>query len=347
MLEECVVSPPDLFTEESPSVQQSRSVETASRTLQVQLQAIVLEAEGIASFEFRHPRGEELPAFTGGAHIDVHIEPGLVRQYSLCNDPRERYRYVVAVQREEAGRGGSRALHDKVRVGDILTISAPHNFFPLAASAHRHLLIAGGIGITPMMAMIAELEARGADYHLRYCTRSPEKTAFLQRLAPLISAGKVELHHDGGDPARGLDLAATLKQVETDTHLYYCGPPGFMQAATAAAAHWQAETVHFEHFSAPIERTARVEGNEPFKIKLLHSKLELEVPADKTIVDVLREHDVFIETSCEEGFCGTCLTRYVQGEPEHRDTVLSEEDRKEFVLVCCARSKSSELVLDL
>lgn len=320
--------------------------ESLSRTIEVQLKAIVLEADGIASFEFRHPRGEDLPAFAGGAHIDVHIQPGLVRQYSLCNDPRERHRYVVAVQREMTGRGGSRALHDNARVGQLLTISTPRNFFSLSGSARRHLLIAGGIGITPMMAMVSELEARGADYHLHYCTRSPERTAFLERLEPLVRAGKVELHFDGHDPSCGINFTETLKHCEPGTHLYYCGPRGFMEAAAAACTHWPADAIHVEHFSAPVERPGK-DANRPFKIRLVRSKLELMVPADKTIVDVLREHDVFIETSCEEGYCGTCLTRCVDGEPEHRDTVLTEEDRKEFVLVCCARSKTPELVLDL
>ncbi|KAA3628722.1 MAG: oxidoreductase [Proteobacteria bacterium] len=319
--------------------------ESLSDTLQLQLNAIVLEAEGIASFEFRHPGNEELPRFTAGAHIDVHVDAGLVRQYSLCNNPNERHRYVIAVQREATGHGGSRAMHDNLRVGDLIRVSTPRNFFPLASAARRHLLIAGGIGITPMMAMVEELEDRGEEFLLHFCTRSSSRTPFLDRLAPLVRAGKAKLHYDSGNPLRGLDLAATLKDTKADTHLYYCGPPGFMEAAAAAAAHWPKGTVHFEHFSAPVSTDAK--GNRAFKVRLVRSKLELEIPPNKSIVEVLREHDVFIETSCEQGYCGTCLTRYVEGQPEHRDSVLSEDDRKDFVLVCCARSKSLELVLDL
>ncbi|GIX29313.1 PDR/VanB family oxidoreductase [Pelomicrobium sp. G1] len=318
---------------------------TAQR--QVQVRAIMLEAEGIASFELRDPQGETLPAFTAGAHIDVHVKPGCVRQYSLCNDPKERHRYVIAVQRENDGRGGSRALHEDVRIGDLLTIAGPRNHFPLTEGARRHLLIAGGIGVTPMMAMIAELEARGEDYRLYYCTRSREKTAFLDRLGPLVAAGKVKVHHDGGDPARGLDLGTLLRECEPGTHLYYCGPPGFMEAVKTASAHWPREALHFEYFSPPADASAPGSENRPFRIRLLRSGRELEVPADKTIVGVLRENDVFIETSCENGVCGTCLTRYVDGEPDHRDFVLDEADRKEFVLVCCSRSKTPVLVLDL
>ena len=325
--------------------QEVRPTESLSDTLLLQLKAIVLEAEGIASFEFRHPGDEELPQFSAGAHIDVHIEAGLVRQYSLCNNPNKRHRYLIAVQREATGHGGSRAMHDNLRVGDLVSIGTPRNFFSIAPSARRHLLIAGGIGITPMMAMVEELEARGEEYLLHFCARSREKTPFLDRLTPLVRAGNVKLHYDGGNPLRGLDLATTLKDPEADTHLYYCGPPGFMEAAATAASHWSEGTVHFEHFSAPVSADAK--GNRPFKVRLVRSKLELDIPSNKTIVEILREHDVFIETSCKQGYCGTCLTRYVEGQPEHRDSVLSEDDRKNFVLICCARSISTELVLDL
>lgn len=318
-------------------------------TLHARLHAIVLEADGIATFEFRHAGRGELPAFTAGAHIDVHIRPGCVRQYSLCNDPRERHRYVVAVLREEAGRGGSKAMHDELRIGQSVTLGAPRNFFPLAADARRHLLVAGGIGVTPMMAMAAELEAQHREFFLHYCTRSPERTAFRERVESLAGAGRAAIHHDGGEPSRGLDLRALLGRHEAGTHLYYCGPAGFMQAAGAAAAHWPPGNVHAEHFTAPASggSAAGQAANSRFQVRLARSGLDLDVPADKSIVDVLREHDVFIETSCTQGYCGTCLTRYLAGEPEHRDTVLDDDDRREFVLVCCARSRTPTLELDL
>lgn len=317
-------------------------------TLHARLHAIVLEADGIATFEFRRADGGELPAFSAGAHIDVHIGPGCVRQYSLCNDPAERHRYVVAVLREESGRGGSKAMHDDLRIGRSVTLGAPRNFFPLVRDARRHLLVAGGIGVTPIMAMAAELESQGREFFLHYCTRSPERTAFRPRVEALASAGRAAIHHDGGDPARGLDLAALLRQHEAGTHLYYCGPAAFMRAAAAACAHWPSGSVHAEHFTAPAEGAPGAQAsNAPFRIKLSRSGLDLEVPADKTIVDVLREHDVFIETSCTQGYCGTCLTRYTAGTPEHRDTVLDDDDHKEFVLVCCARASSPMLELEL
>jgi len=197
-----------------------------------------------------------------------------------------------------------------------------------------------------MIAMIAELEARGAPYTLHYCTRSPERTAFLERLAERVAAGRVVIRHDGGDPSRGLDMAALLREPEPGTHLYYCGPAGFMKAAAAASAHWPEGSVHFEYFTPPADAAGR-EPDRAFTVRLSRSGMDLEVPAQRTIVDVLREHDVFIETSCENGVCGTCLTRYTEGEPEHRDYVLDEGDRREFVLVCCARSRTPVLTLDL
>lgn len=330
-----------------PRVEELSAHDSLLQAMPLRVRAIGWEAEGIVSFDLRPVLGGELPSFTAGAHVDVHVRPGLVRQYSLCNDPRERHRYVVAVLREEKGRGGSRALHEEVRAGDVLSVGAPRNFFPLAQAARHHLLVAGGIGVTPMMAMVAQLEASGESFFLHYCTRTPERTAFLERLAPLVAAGKVALHHDEGDPARGLDLAKALERPEPGTHLYYCGPAGFMDAVKAAAAHWPADCVHCEYFAPPASHAAPAAENRPFTIRLVRSGLDLDVPADRTIVEVLRENDVFVETSCEEGYCGTCLTRYVDGEPEHRDSVLDESDRREFVLVCCARSRTPVLALDL
>ncbi len=192
----------------------------------VRVSAVARESDDILSFELVDPDGRPLPLFTAGAHIEVIIRDGLKRQYSLCNDPAERDRYLIAVLKEAKGGGGSSAMHD-VKPGDVLTITAARNQFPLAGpEASFHLLLAGGIGVAPMMAMLAELGACRADYVMHYCTRAPEKAAFLDRLQPLMSAGKVVLHHDGGDPAKGLDIAATLSGYQPGLHVYYCGPPG-------------------------------------------------------------------------------------------------------------------------
>ena len=314
--------------------------------LALRVGAVTPQGQDILAFELARPDGKPLPSFAAGAHIDVYIRDGLKRQYSLCSAPGDRQRYVIAVLKEKNGRGGSRAMHETLKEGDLVTVSAPRNHFPLAGREARfHLLLAGGIGVTPMMAMIEELEARGAAWQLHYCTRSPETTAFRDRLAAFIEAGKVILHHDGGDPGRGLDIKSLLATYDIGTHLYYCGPTGFMSAVKAATGNWPPHCVHCEYFTAPEDDGARV--NAPFQIKIKQTGEVLEVAADQSIVSVLRANGFAIDTDCEDGYCGTCLTRYLEGEPEHRDSVLSEAERKSYVMVCCARAKKSPLLLDL
>jgi ferredoxin-NADP reductase len=214
----------------------------------LRIRSITYLAARINGYELTDPGGHDLPRFAAGAHISMRLFEDLLRDFSLWNDPAERSRYCIAVLREGPG---SRRLHDEARVGDLVEASTPRNNFPLAAEAERHLLIAGGIGITPIMAMIAELRRRRAEYRLHYCTRSPEETAFLDDLAVLAAQGRVQFHHDGGDPAKGLDIAATLRECRQGTHLYYCGPAGMMAAAGAASAHWPPGTVHCEYFAGP------------------------------------------------------------------------------------------------
>lgn len=315
--------------------------------LSLRLNAVTYEAEDILGFEFVHPAGAPLPAYTAGAHVDVQIADGLIRQYSLAGDPADRGRYLIAVLNDPASRGGSRAMHETLRPGQLVKVSEPRNLFPLAADAERHMLLAGGIGVTPMMAIIEELERRSADWELHYCTRAPEKTAFASRLAPHVAAGRAHIHHDGGDPAKGLDIKGLLKSPAPGTHLYYCGPTGFMTAVAEAAAAWPDGTVHFEYFAAPAGDKPDAGDNQAFQIQIRRTGEILEVPADKTIVDVLRNAGHYIDTSCEDGFCGTCLTPFSGGEPDHRDTVLDDADRKRYVLICCSRAKTSPLILDL
>jgi len=326
------------------TIEAAANEEKTTRALRVS--KITREAQDIASFELVDPLGLELPPFTAGAHLDVRINDDIRRQYSLCNDPQERDRYVIAVLNEPAGRGGSRAMHEQIAVGSVLLVSAPRNRFPLAGREARfHLLLAGGIGVTPMLAMIAELERRASPWHMHYCTRSPARTAFHDRLRPLIAAGKVELHHDDGDPARGLNIARTLAAFEVGTHVYFCGPPGFMHAAKASVSAWPPFNVHYEYFTAADDRTEAV--NTPFQVKIKKSGQIFDIPADRSIVAVLRDNGFEIETDCEDGYCGTCITRYLDGEPEHRDTVLGADERKRYAMICCARARSPMLVLDL
>ena len=317
-------------------------------TLSLSVRSITCEAKDILSFELVDSEGASLPAFTAGAHIDVHVADGLIRQYSLCNDPAERGRYLIAVLNEAESRGGSLALHKTIQEGDLLEASKPQNHFRLNYQASRHMLLAGGIGVTPIISMVAELEARGAEYLMHYCTRNPEMTAFKRLLDPLAERGKVRFHHDGGKPSNGLDLASTLREYVPGDHLYCCGPAGFMSATANAVAHWPTEAVHFEYFSTPDDKQVdKTESETPFQVSIASTGDVFDVPANRTIIEVLRENGYTVETSCEEGFCGTCITKYVEGVPDHRDMVLDDDDRSDFVLICCARSKTPILVLDL
>ena len=203
----------------------------------LRVRSITYLAEAINGYELVDPRGRDLPRFAAGAHIAVRHGDSAVRDYSLWNDPAERRHYCIAVLREREGQGSGH-WHERVRVGDPVEAAMPRNNFPLTDEAERYLLLAGGIGITPIMAMIAELRRRRAEFLLHYCTRSPEATAFRDDLDLLAAQGRVRFHHDGGDPARGLDIAAVLRDPQPGTHLYYCGPAGMMRAAAAASADW-------------------------------------------------------------------------------------------------------------
>ncbi len=318
--------------------------------IKVRVQVIRYEAEDILSFELADPAEVLLPQFVPGAHIDVHLKPGLIRQFSISSSPKELNRYRIAVLREKPGTGGSKYMHNEVKAGSLLEISQPKNMFKLNSAASRHILIAGGIGITPILAMAYELEESKSNYTIHYCTRSPEKTAFRSEIMELVKHGALQFYFDGGNPQQGLDMKACLRDYEDGMHLYFCGPPGLMKAAQELSAHWPKNSVHFEHFY--IEGVVRPddsarEENREFQIRLASNNKVYTVPVEKSIVEVLRENGIWVDTSCEEGFCGTCLTRYLDGEPEHRDMVLEEDDHKDYVLICCARSKTPELVLDL
>ncbi|HQT89811.1 MAG TPA: PDR/VanB family oxidoreductase [Acidiphilium sp.] len=303
-------------------------------------------AEGINAYDLIDPGGCELPEFTAGAHVDLHLRNGLIRQYSLCGDPSERSRYTVGVLREQAGRGGSAFLHDNVLVGTSIEVSVPRNNFRLVA-AERYVFIAGGIGITPIIPMLGKAQARGTDFKLYYCTRSLARTAFHDELQELCADGRAVIHHDQGDPTRGLDFTHILAEYEAGTHLYYCGPGGLMMAIGQASSHWPPASVHCEYFAAPARPAASLDADKPFRIRIADTRAEYEVPIGETIVNVLRKNGFFVDTSCETGYCGTCMTRYVGGTPDHRDTVLDAKSRENYVLICCARSRTPVLELDI
>ncbi len=300
-------------------------------------------ADGIHLFEFRRADDQPLPEFTAGAHIAINVPGGLLRKYSLCNDPAERDRYLVAVKRETNGRGGSANLIDRVQAGDTLTVAAPVNDFGLPPRAQDFLFIAGGIGITPMMAMIREVRAQNKRFRLFYCTRSPETTAFRDELDAPEFKDSVVIHYDGGDPAASLDLKPVLAERKNREHLYCCGPRPLMEAVRAMTDHWSPTAVHFEAFS---EAETHKATDTPFKVKLARSGALLDVPTDKTILEVLRAHGLDVPSSCETGTCGTCRTKLLTGEADHRDLVLAEHERKDTIMICVSRAKGEEITID-
>lgn len=307
-----------------------------------------IEAEDICSLELVSADGTPLPAFAAGSHIDVQLPGGPTRQYSLCNDPAETHRYLIAVLRDARSRGGSAAVHERVKVGDTLVISAPKNHFALAHDASSYLLLAGGIGVTPLLCMAERLAHAGADFEMHYCTRSPARTAFRQRIAAAPFAARVAFHFDDGEAAQKLDIAALLAAPRAGRHLYVCGPKGFMDAVlgSARAQGWPQAQIHYEFFGADAAPAA---GDGGFEVMLASSGRVIKVAPDRSVVQALAEAGVSVATSCEQGVCGTCLTRVIEGEPDHRDLYLTPQEQaaNDQFLPCCSRAKSARLVLDL
>lgn len=305
------------------------------------------EAQDIAGFELADPAGAPLPAFSAGSHIDVDVPGGLVRQYSLCNDAEERHRYRIAVLRDPASRGGSAGMHDRVAEGDILQISAPRNHFPLV-HARRTLLLAGGIGVTPLLCMAQRLHAIGADFELRYGCRTPARMAFRDEILRSGFASRAAFHYDDGAPGQKLDMEGTLAACDPGTHIYVCGPAGFINAVVLAAKAkgWPEDQVHLEFFGALPQDVSR---DLPFQVKLASSGDIIDVAANETVVAALRRHLIEIPVSCEQGVCGTCVTGVLEGQCDHRDLYFSSEEKakNDQFTPCCSRSRSALLVLDV
>ncbi|HUP96644.1 MAG TPA: PDR/VanB family oxidoreductase [Usitatibacter sp.] len=300
-------------------------------------------ALGIHLFELRDPGGATLPPFAAGAHLEVTSPNGSKRKYSLCNDESERDRYVIAVKRDPGGRGGSVDLVDNTRMGDLIEVSEPRNAFTLEPRAPGYLFLAGGIGVTPIMAMVRSAAAAAKPFHLFYCTRSPETTAFRDELLAAEYAGKVKIHHDGGDPARTLDLWPLFERP-TREHIYCCGPRPMLEAVRDMTGHWPASAVHFESF-LDAGAAARPEDR-PFDVVLAHSGTRLKVAAGSSILQAMRDAGFEAASSCESGTCGTCRTRLLEGTADHRDLVLAEEERGHQVMICVSRAITPTLVID-
>lgn len=302
-------------------------------------------ASDIHLFELRHPDGAELPAFTAGAHIPVQTPCGAMRQYSLCNAPQDSHCYQIAVKREAAGRGGSASMVDALQVGDLLNVGAPENLFPLDERASRFILIAGGIGITPMLAMARQLLHEQRPWRLYYLSRTPEHTAFLDVLQSGDLAPHVKIHHDHGDPQKGFDLWPVLEKPGSPAgaHVYCCGPTGLMDAVRDMTGHWPGSTVHFESFGSGHSTR---DDDRTFSVHFSRSGQQLQVPAGQTILDIARQHGIHIPSSCESGSCGSCKTRLLSGEADHRDLVLLPEEKAQWIMPCVSRALGDQLSLD-
>jgi len=316
-------------------------------TIDVKVVRKIREAEDIVSFELARFDGGALPPFSAGAHIDVHADDGVVRQYSLCNDPQETHRYLIGVLRDPTSRGGSIAMHERVNEGDVIRISEPKNHFPLVP-AKRTLLFAGGIGVTPILCMAERLANTGADFEMYYCTRSRERTAFFDRIRKSSYVQRVHFHFDDGSVEMKLNLPMLLSRPDEGAHLYVCGPAGFIEYVTSTAKQngWQSKNVHLEYFGAQPQDTS---GDSEFEVRIASSGKRFMVPIDKTVVRVLEENGIGIPISCEQGVCGTCVTRVLDGTPDHRDVYFTDEERakNDQFTPCCSRAKSRMLVLDL
>jgi tetrachlorobenzoquinone reductase len=313
----------------------------ASELLSMRLNVIRYEGAGINSYEFSPLDGAPLPLFSAGAHVDLHLPNGLVRQYSLCNAQNERHRYVVGVKRDLNSRGGSRFVHDELRVGTAMQVGAPRNHFALHEEAEYSVLIAGGIGITPMVCMAHRLRELAGSWELHYSVRQREEAAFLE----VLEGDAFRLHVDAEHGGAPLPLAAIVAAAPAHAHLYCCGPAPMLDAFESATRDRPAALVHLERFTP--EQPAAIGGG--FTVKLARTGGSVYVAPGHSILDALRSAGLQVPASCEQGICGTCETRVLGGTPDHRDSLLSDEEKaaNNVMMVCCSGSKEDVLVLDL
>ncbi len=318
----------------------------AKGTLQVIVQRVTRQAERVVALDLVAENGGELPPFEAGAHIDVHIATGIVRQYSLCSDPADRTRYRIAVLLEAASRGGSATIHDAFHEGRRVRITHPRNAFALDPAAPRAVLVAGGIGVTPLIAMAHALHRGGTSFALHYCAHSRATAPFLEELESGPMGNAIELYLGAGAEARRFDAARVLAE-EPDAHVYVCGPSRLQDAVVAAAeaAGWGPERIHRERFTADVDRKG-----DPFTVTAARSGITLVVPPERSIAQMLEEQGVAVPVSCEQGVCGTCVTRVLEGEVDHRDLFLTDAEKatNTRMTICCSRARAGEtLVLDI
>ncbi len=320
-------------------------------------------ANGIVEFELVAPHGATLPRHTAGAHLPVEAPNGMRRNYSIVNPPppdpdgsgRGPDHYLIAVKREPdgVGRGGSASMVDELREGSTLLAGDPVDGFPLVNEARALILIAGGIGITPILCMARALlqwqasgERAAIPFQLHYLARDAATAAYVDDVAAMKQAGQdAHTHFDGGDPAAGFDLWPLLETPRAGTHVYCCGPKGLMDAVRDMTGHWNPGAIHFESFG--VGDATQFEPNQAFQVRLARAGDIIPVAVDESILDALRNHGHRVQSSCESGTCGTCRTVYLEGDVEHRDMVLADEEKGEQLMVCVSRARGGELVLDL
>jgi phthalate 4,5-dioxygenase reductase subunit len=327
---------------------QAAAAGTEADFLKLQVAQKQALAGGIYLFELRHPDGSALPAFTPGAHLTVEVPSGARRNYSLCSNPADKDFYQIAVKRDAGGRGGSISMADDLQAGDMLAVSVPRNNFELHPRATRFLFVAGGIGITPVLSMMRHLKSQGNDnFKLIYCTRDADSTAFLDELSGPEFAPHVQIHHDNGDINQAFDFWPVFESP-TNAHVYCCGPRGLMDAVADMSGHWSPSAIHFESFGVDASTYA---ANTAFTVRLQKNGEVIAVGAEQSILEALRACGHHVTSSCESGTCGSCRTGLLGGEAEHRDMVLSEDEKASNIMVCVSRAKSpepsAELVLDL
>ncbi|MFT5113278.1 MAG: vanillate O-demethylase ferredoxin subunit [Parasphingorhabdus sp.] len=318
-------------------------------TLLLIVQEIKQQTPGIRSYVLVSESGGSLPEFTAGAHIKVSMSNGITRQYSLVNGPEEKSSYTIAVLHDAQSLGGSSWMHGHLQEGDKLQVSEPVNQFELSEEAKHHLLIAGGIGITPILAMAKYLHSSNQSFRICYCTRSIESTAFYADLLAGPFFEKIKFIHDQGDLNQRLDLSQLLVNQRASEHVYFCGPQGFIQAGRDATSHWIDSCVHYELFSAETNRKPNLQPDVQFRVQIDSTGEEYVIPVGSSVLEVLGDNGIGVDHLCKEGYCGSCLTGVLQGIPDHRDSVQtnSEKADNDFMTLCCSRSKTDLLVLDL
>lgn len=326
------------------SVQSAERVHHETQQLTLEILAKRPAADGVVEVVLGSPDGAELPAWLPGAHLDLHLADGLDRQYSLCGSPGDRGTYRLGVLREPAGRGGSQFVHEGLAPGQSVEVTGPNNHFELVSSP-RYRFIAGGIGITPLMPMLETAEREGAEWSLTYMGRSRATMAFLDEIVAR-HPGKVEVCPN--DEVGILDLVERFGTVQEDTLVYACGPEGMLRAMESATAHWPAGSLHLERF-APKDAELLTKDRGTFTVRFTESDVEVEVPEDRSIVEVAEEAGVPVIFSCMEGTCGTCETRVLCGEIDHRDSILSDEEKAEndVMMICVSRAKGDRLELEI